>query len=62
VRRKENIRNGDLNYGKIEYLDTDHSEEFQINGNLIPVTEQYKCFGSTLQGNGQSDTKTEKSY
>jgi hypothetical protein len=30
-----------INYGRTEYLGTDHSEELQINGNTIPTVKQF---------------------
>jgi hypothetical protein len=51
------MRNGDLklNYGKMEYLGTDHSEELKINGNLTLTVKQFKYLGSIVQENGTSD-------
>jgi hypothetical protein len=50
--------NGDkINYGNMGYLGTDHSEEFQINGNTIPTV---KHFGSIVQENGSADLEVEK--
>jgi hypothetical protein len=34
-----------LNYGKTESLGTNHSEELQINGNIIPRVQQFKYLG-----------------
>jgi hypothetical protein len=33
-----------INYGKTEYLGTDHSDELQINGNTIPTVKQFKIW------------------
>jgi hypothetical protein len=49
-----------INYGKTEYLGTDHSEELQINGNTIPTVKQFKCLGSIVQENGSSDLEINK--
>jgi hypothetical protein len=38
-----------INYGKTEYLDTDHSKELQINGNTITNVKQFKYLGSIVQ-------------
>jgi hypothetical protein len=32
-----------INYGKMEYLGTDHSEGLQINANTIPIIKEVKC-------------------
>jgi hypothetical protein len=44
----------------MEYLRKDHLEDLQINGNTIPIAEQFKYLGSTVQENGSSDTEIEK--
>jgi hypothetical protein len=49
-----------INYGKMGYLDTDHSEELQINGNTIPTVTQFKYLGSVVQENGSSDLEIDK--
>jgi hypothetical protein len=28
-----------INYGKTEYLGTDHTEDLQVNGNIIPTVK-----------------------
>jgi hypothetical protein len=28
-----------INYGKTEYLGTDHTEDLQVNGNIIPTAK-----------------------
>jgi hypothetical protein len=38
-----------INYGKTEYLGTDHSEELQINGNTIPTLKEFMYLGSVVQ-------------
>jgi uncharacterized lipoprotein YehR (DUF1307 family) len=45
---------------KTEYLDTDHSEELQINGNTISTVKQCKYLGSIVQENKSSDLEIEK--
>jgi hypothetical protein len=49
-----------INYGKTEYLGTDHSEELQINGNTIPTVKQFKYLGSIIQESGSPDLEIEK--
>jgi phage gp16-like protein len=49
-----------LNYGKTEYLGTDHSEEFQTNGNTIPTVKRFKYLGSKVQENDSYDLDTEE--
>jgi hypothetical protein len=49
-----------INYGKTEYLGTDHSEELQINGNTIPTVKQFKYLGSIVQENGSSELEIDK--
>jgi hypothetical protein len=44
----------------MEYLGTDHSEELQINGNIIPTAKQFQYLGSVVQENGSSDFENEK--
>jgi hypothetical protein len=35
----------EINYGKTEYLGTDHTEELQVNENIIPTVKQFQVFG-----------------
>jgi hypothetical protein len=49
-----------INYGKTEYLGTDHTEELQVNGNKIPTVKQFKYLGSAVQDNGSSELEIEK--
>jgi hypothetical protein len=49
-----------MNYGKTEYLGTDHTEDLQVNLNIIPTVKQFKYLGSTVQDNGSSDLEIEK--
>jgi hypothetical protein len=49
-----------INYGKMEYLSTDNSEELKINGNKIPTVKHLKCLGSIVQQNGSSDLEIAK--
>jgi hypothetical protein len=49
-----------INYGEMEYLDTYHSGELQINGNTIPTVKQFKYLGSIVQENDSSDLEIEK--
>jgi hypothetical protein len=44
-----------INYGKTEYLGTDHTENLKVNGNIIPTVKQFKYLGSIVQDNGSSD-------
>jgi hypothetical protein len=44
-----------INYGKMKYLGTDHSEKLQINKNTIQTVKQFKCLGSVVQENDSSD-------
>jgi hypothetical protein len=38
-----------IDYGKTEYLGTDHSEELQISGNTTPTVKQFKYLRSKMQ-------------
>jgi hypothetical protein len=38
-----------INYGKTEYLGTDHSEELQMIGNTIPSAKEFTYLGSVVQ-------------
>jgi hypothetical protein len=49
-----------INYGKTEYLGTDHTEDLQVNGHIIPTVKQFKYLGSIVQDNGSSDLEIEK--
>jgi hypothetical protein len=49
-----------INYRRTEYLGTDHTEDIQVNGNIIPTAKQFKYLGSIVQGNGSSDLEIEK--
>jgi hypothetical protein len=46
-------------YGKMEYLDINHSEELQINGNTVPTVKQLYLV-SVVQENGSSDLEIDK--
>jgi hypothetical protein len=37
-----------INYGKTEYLGTDHTEDLQVNGNIIPTVKHFKYLGSVV--------------
>jgi hypothetical protein len=41
-------------------IDTDHTEDLQVNGNIIPTEKQFKYLGSIVQDNGSSDLEIEK--
>jgi hypothetical protein len=49
-----------INNGKTEYLGTDHTEDLQVNGYIIPIVKQFKYLGSIVQDNGSSDLEIEK--
>jgi hypothetical protein len=49
-----------INYGKTECLGTDHTEDLQFHGNIIPTVKQFKYLGSIVQDNGSSGLETEK--
>jgi hypothetical protein len=34
--------------GKTEYLGTHHTEDLQVNGNIIPTVKQFKYLGSKV--------------
>jgi hypothetical protein len=45
---------------KTEYLGKDHTQDLQVNDNIIPTVKQFKYLGSIVQDNGSSDHEIEK--
>jgi hypothetical protein len=49
-----------INYRKMEYSGTDHSEELQISGSTIPTVKHFKYFESIVQENGSTDLEIDR--
>jgi hypothetical protein len=45
---------------KLNIFFPDHTEELQVNRNIIPAVKEFKYLGSIVQDNGSSDLEIEK--